>query len=248
VNTHWLSEKFCQLTNAYDITLNLIHEPSIRGVAGGVAGARHLVEAPLVVWNGDTVISEPPIERLSTVAALTGGICLAVAPSRGPGTVGLDSAGRVVRLRGETHGEEVRSADYVCLFSLGREALAELPALGCLIADYCLPRLRRGEPVYTCQADGEWWDIGSPDRYLRANRDWLSRHANHASGSFVAASATVSAGVELRGSVVGAGARVDGSGAVTGSVIWPEAHTAAPLSSCVVTPLRRLQVGSSVVP
>lgn len=246
-NTHWLHDKFDVNSDIYDITLTLLHEPVIRGGAGGVAGARVQLEAPLIVWNGDTLIAEPPLAELSRLAAVTGGVCLAVAPARGAGTVGLDAEGRLVRVRGERHGDEARVADYVGLFSLGREALAELPEHGDLFADVCLPRLRRGAPVHTCAA-GTWWDIGSLQGYLRANRDWLARHANHASGSFVDPSASVGPDVVLQGSVVGAGARVQGAGSVTDSVIWPNASATAPLSRSVLTPRRCVPAGPASAP
>lgn len=247
-NTHWLPEKFSVYSDYWGLSLELSHEPMIRGVAGGVAGARSKLEAPVLVWNGDTLIADPPLRELARVAATTGGICLAVAPPRAAGTVGLDAEGRLVRVRGETHGVEVQAADYVCLFSLGPRALAELPGHGDLFADYCLPRLRRGEPVYTCRAGPQWWDVGSLDGYLRANHDWLVRHTNRADGSFVAPSARVGQGVLLRGSVVGAGARVEGAGTLNDCVIWPNASATAPLSRAVVTPLRRVQAGPVLTP
>ena len=60
-NTHWLPDKFDVKSVDWGLALNLSHEPKIRGVAGGVAGARSELGAPLVVWNGDTLIAEPPI-------------------------------------------------------------------------------------------------------------------------------------------------------------------------------------------
>src|SRR4029077_5177643 len=39
VNTHWMHEKFAAITDSFDLDLTLIHEPEIRGQAGGIAGA-----------------------------------------------------------------------------------------------------------------------------------------------------------------------------------------------------------------
>jgi mannose-1-phosphate guanylyltransferase len=234
-NTHWLHGKFQNINDKLDIALNLIHEPDIRGVAGAVAGARHLLEAPVVVWSGDILIDEPPLETLVARAQASGELCLAVAPARGAGTVGLDADGRVVRVRGEVHGREVRAADYVSLFAAGARALAALPERGCLIADYCLPRMRRGEPIDTCPVDGSWWDIGTPESYLLANLGWLERHGD-ARGAHVAASAVVEPGVTLAASVVGAGAMLRGTGLIERCVIWPGSSVRAPLYGCVVTP------------
>jgi NDP-sugar pyrophosphorylase family protein len=235
-NTHWLPDEFSKARPGLEIALTLVHEPVIRGVVGAVAGARQLLAAPVVVWSGDILIEQPPLAELAARAAASGQLCLAVAPARGTGTVGLDAAGRVVRVRGEAHGQEVSAADYVSLFAAGQRALAELPEHGDLFTDYCLPRMRRGEPIDTCPVLGRWWDVGTPSSYLRTNRDWLQSNSNSAGGAFVAQSATVAAGVRVESSVVGAGARVTGSGLLRDCVVWPGSTAVAPLSGCVVTP------------
>jgi mannose-1-phosphate guanylyltransferase len=235
-NTHYLPEKIRAEAIGLDVTLTLIHEPEIRGVAGAIAGARPGLAPPVLVWNGDILIEEPPVSEIVALAERTGGVCLAIAPNQRTGIVGLDAANRIVRLRGETHGREVASGDYVGLCAFGAEALAELPERGCLIGDYCLPRLRRGEPVYACAASGPWWDIGSLGSYLGANRHWLAAGANHAERSFVHGSAEVGPGVTLVDSIVGPRARVSGAGLLSGCVIWADAHAVAPLADTVVTP------------
>jgi mannose-1-phosphate guanylyltransferase len=243
-NTHWMPDKFSEVSNAYEVTLNLVHEPVIRGQAGGVAGARAQLEAPVVVWNGDILIEAPPLERLVQIVGATSGVCLAVAPSRGLGTVGLDIQDRVVRVRGERHGDEVRSADYVGLFALGARALTELPDQGCLVNDYWLPRLRRGEHIDTCPITGAWGDVGSFAAYAATNARWLAAHANRASGSFVHASAQVGARVELERCVIGAGAIVEGEGVLSGCIVWPGSRVAAPSGPCIVTPRTRVELGA----
>jgi mannose-1-phosphate guanylyltransferase len=242
-NTHWLADEFSRIHEDLEITLNLVHEAAIRGVAGAVGGARHLLEAPVVVWSGDILIDVPPIDELAARAAATGQLCLAVAPANGGGTVGLDTAGRIVRVRGEVHGREVRAADYVSLFAAGQVALAELPEHGDLFADYCLPRMRRGQPIDTLPLAGRWCDIGTPERYLLENLAWLDEHANAPGGSFVAASAEIGRGVSLERSIVGQGARVTGVGRIERCVVWPGSSAVAPLAGCVVTPRSVVRAG-----
>lgn len=247
-NTHWLPHAFSNVHSNLDITLNLIHEPVIRGVAGAVAGARYLLEAPVIVWSGDILLEDAPLDELAARAGRSGQICLAVAPPRGAGTLGLDAQGRMVRVRGESHGVEVRAADYVSLFAAGGEALAALPEQGDLFADYCLPLLRRGVPIDTCPIAGRWWDIGTPATYLQTNYDWLVPNANAPGGSYVAGSASVAASVSLDSSAVGSGARVVGSGALERCVVWPGSTAVAPLSSCVVTPRGVVPAGPPPLP
>lgn len=235
-NTHWMPEKFQGVIDAYRLDLTLVREVEIRGVAGGVGSARSRLAPPVVVWNGDILIDDPPITELVQSVGQRGGICLAVSPSEGPGTVGLDAGGRMVRVRGQSFGEEARQADYVGLFALGSSALAELPLQGDLFADYCLPLLRVGGVVDTVRVTSSWREVGSISGYLDANAHWLSHHANHASGSFVHPSATVAPGVRLSSSVIGAHARVEGVGTVERCVLWPGATAQAPLLDAVVTP------------
>jgi NDP-sugar pyrophosphorylase family protein len=116
-----------------------------------------------------------------------------------------------------------------------------------LFDDYCLPRMRRGESIETCWVSGPWWDIGTPERYLQTNQDWLGRLGG-LEPSFVAPSARVDPGVTLGSSVVGRGARVLGSGRLERCVIWPESVAHAPLSGCIVTPSGVLRVGPPASP
>jgi mannose-1-phosphate guanylyltransferase len=244
-NTHWMADKFEVIQSSLAIPLTLIHEVRIRGVAGGIAGARPQLESPVVSWNGDILLDEPPLGELVERVRVSSGVCLAVAEAQGEGTLGVDQAGRMVRVRGERFGEEVRAVNYVGLVALGSSALAELPEMGCLFGDYCMPLLRRGGVVETCLTRGAWSEVGSLRGYLEANRHWLRAHANHATGSYVAPSAQLDPGVVLQGSVVGARARVTGVGKLEGCVIWPDANVSVPLTDSVVTPRNTVRAAPS---
>ena len=102
-------------------------EPEIRGTAGGVAGARARFDAGAVlVWNGD-ILTDAPVAALLELAAARDAQVLTVSPRPvGEGTVGLDDAGRVVRLRGQVFGRETRGGDYVGVSALGPERAREL--------------------------------------------------------------------------------------------------------------------------
>lgn len=234
INTHHLPGAFGSEISRLPIKVEVVHEPVIRGTAGGVAGARALLgPAPVLVWNGDILV-QPPIESL--LAAAGEGLCLAVAPrAAGEGTVGLDADGRVVRLRGERFGDECSGGDYVGVAALGAQSLERLPEQGCLVGDVALPWLRSGREVWTRPVSGAWTDAGDPRSYLQANLDWLEAHANH-DGSWLGPGAHVAAGVELAGSVLGAGAEIRGEGRVARCVLWPGAVATAPLSNAIVTP------------
>lgn len=235
INSHWMSDYLCSNIKELDVTFNVSNETSILGVAGGISNARRLLQAPVAIWNGDIWIRNPPLEELRSAAVSNGAICLAVAPASGQGTVGLNSHGCVVRLRGESYGEEVRSADYIGLCGLSQRGLSEMPAEGCLIGDFCMPRLRAGKAVQTLWVQEPWLDIGSLRGYLLANMVWLEA-AGDLDGNYIDPSAHLAPEVQLRRSVVGANATVRGSGTLQDCVIWPDAQALAPLERSIVTP------------
>jgi mannose-1-phosphate guanylyltransferase len=233
-NLHHLAGRFESVLEELPVRLKVVHEAEIRGTAGGVAGARPwLGTAAVVVHNGD-IIGEPSIDQLAG-AVDEQGMCLAVAPApAGQGSVGLDRGRNVVRLRGERFGTEISGGDYIGVAALGRGVVAALPDKGCLIGDVALPRLRQGLGVSTVAHTSGWTDIGDLRSYLDANLAWLASQ-RCSGGSWLGPAARADPGVRLDHSVVGAGARIRGSGVVSQSVVWPGAKASPPLVRSIVT-------------
>jgi len=217
----------------------LIVEQELLGTAGGIAGARRaLGPAPVVVHTGD-ILTDPPVQAL--LQAVGDGLCLAVAArDRGQGSVGLDARGRVVRLRGRIFGIEVKGADYAGVCALGARCLESLPERGCLIGDWALPELEAGRSIRSVPLARSWTDVGSLPLYLQANLEWLGARDYH-----LGPGARVSAAVGLQRSIVGAGARVTGRGALKECVVWPCAEAVAPLERAIVTDLGVVPIASS---
>lgn len=233
INVHHLAEQFAQVLADASSSVHVVVESEIRGTAGGVAGARaYLTSAPVLVWNGDILVA-PPIDQL-LVRCEPQSFCLGVAPrALGEGTVGLDAEGHVVRLRGERFGTEVRGGDYVGVLALGAGTLAALPERGCLFGDAALPLLRAGGRIHSVEVTTPWTDAGDPKSLLEANLAWLSAGGLD---SWLGQGAQVAHGVELRQTLIGAGARVEGRGLVERCVICSGAKVVAPLSDAVVAP------------
>jgi len=233
-NTHHLPDAFSNHLAEFPLDVHLIHEPVIRGTAGGVAGARALLGSePVLVHNGD-ILADPPIAAL--LAGAGDGMCLAVAPRpAGQGSVGLAADSSVVRLRGEMFGREIRGGDYIGVAGLGSRCLDELPQEGCLIGDWALPELRRGGRVSAAVSHTAWTDAGDPASYLAANLAWLEQHRGPKPAAWVGPDTSIDPRATLERSLVGRGARVTGAGCVTECVVWPGAVARAPLSNAVVT-------------
>jgi mannose-1-phosphate guanylyltransferase len=235
LNTHHLAAAFTPARLAgLPLALRVIHEIEVLGTAGALANAAALLgEGDVVVWNGDILADVDVTALVAAHRAASAAATLAVSPrAPGEGTVGIGAGGRVVRLRGERFGDELASGDFLGIHVIAPGLRAALPRPGCFIDDGYRPALRRGLLVTTFPVPGAWDDVGTIASYLAANARWLAREGR---GAYVHESARVAPGVEVIGSVIGAGAEVTGAGAVRGSVIWPGARATAPLDGVVIT-------------
>src|SRR5262249_3740844 len=60
MNTHHMSGVFPLEIRSFPVEVHLVHEARIRGTAGGIHGARHLLRpAPIIAWNVDIVADAP---------------------------------------------------------------------------------------------------------------------------------------------------------------------------------------------
>jgi mannose-1-phosphate guanylyltransferase len=244
-NTHHLAIDFEHEIHRLGVDLEVVHEAEILGTAGGVANAgAALGEGGIVIWNGDILAPELDVRALLGAFSEIGAPALwVVEPAAvGCGTVGLDETGGIVRLRGEVFGREVSGGEYLGIQVMSSPLRETLPREGCLVADVALPLLRRGGRIASFPFRDEWHDVGHPTALLRANLRWLERR--HL-GSWRSEDADVAPGASLHQSLIGAGARVGGVGAVTESVIFPGAEVLAPCHRMLVARTCRLAVSPS---
>lgn len=227
VNAHHLAAEIDRaieggLGSADGVAVRAVHEATILGTAGGVANmARSLGATRALVWNGD-ILSDLDVRALVQAHGSSRSATLAVAPrTRGEGTIGIGAAGQIVRLRGESFGDEARGGDFIGVQAIGEDLIPRLPAEGCLVGDVYLPALRRGETIATFDAPNAWDDIGTIDAYVDANLAWL---AARGLTSFVHPAARIGRGVSLDGTIVGASAVVDDGLALSRCVVWPGAR------------------------
>lgn len=235
VNTHHLNDRISSFVDSYSESIHVSHEEVLRGTAGGVWAARSAFDsARLLIWNSD-ILTRPRIADLAS-ALDRGPVALAVELlSAGQGNVGLDELGRVVRLRQQAIGTESAGGRYVGIMALRHECLEAMPAHGCLVGDFAIPLMQRGQGLVAVAHAAPWSDLGSLRAYLDENIRWLKDE--HGGQSWIEPSAKVGRDVELRECVVGAGAAISGKGLIERVVVWPHAHCEAPLSNAIVTPV-----------
>jgi mannose-1-phosphate guanylyltransferase len=206
------------------IDLALSAETDLLGTAGGIAHARGLLgEGDVLLWNAD-ILADVDVPAL--LAAHRDAATLVVQPlERGQGSVGLDEAGRVVRLRNQSFAHEARGGQFLGIHVLGQALRARLPVRGGLIEDVYLPALARGEVLRAHLFGGAWHDVGTVESYLDANMAWLAARGLE---RWIGPGAHVTDGVVLDRAVVGEGASVTGHGALRRCVVWPGANAVAP--------------------
>jgi mannose-1-phosphate guanylyltransferase len=219
--------------DALPVELTMLREDVLLGTAGGLANAaKFLGNGDVVVWNGDILASIDVRALLAAHASTHSHATLVVRPRpRGQGTIGRALDGSIVRLRSEMFGDEVQGGDFLGVQVVGPAVRECLPEQGCLVGDVYLPELRRGDRLGSFEVYGEWTDVGSLAGYLEANLRWL---ASMGLDNWTGAGAQVAPAIDLRRSVVGAGAIVDGEGTLEECVVWPGAHARAPLRRAIV--------------
>ena len=187
----------------------------------------------MLVWNGD-ILTDAPVSALLELARARDAQVLAVSPRPvGEGTVGMDEAGAIVRLRGQVFGRETRSGDYVGVQALGPGVLVSLPERGCLFGDVALPHLAAGHKVWTVSSTAPWTDLGDLSAYVAANFAWLASR-QLPTVSWLAPNVAMPPDVTVERCLIGVGAKISGRGALTEVIAWPGATVVAPLSRAVV--------------
>jgi mannose-1-phosphate guanylyltransferase len=231
VNAHHRPEDLAAWAQREGVSVS--SETELLGTAGGVAKAAPLLgDGDVLVWNGDILSTLDPRALVDAHAAAKPpalATLAVVAKPAGQGNVGIGEGGAVVRLRKESFGEEAQGGDFLGIHVLGASLRASLPERGCLVGDVYLPALRRGSRLAAHVVTASFLDVGTLERYLAANREWL---AWQGLASWADPTATVEA--PIAGSVVGARAEVHAS--CIRSVVWPDAVVREPVADVVVTP------------
>ncbi|HLL52315.1 MAG TPA: NDP-sugar synthase [Myxococcaceae bacterium] len=184
INTHHLPEEMERCAGAecsrLGLPLEVVREPVIQGTGGGIRGLRgFLGDAPFVVFNGDILfpldLGAVVAEHKASGAAATM-VLLPMPREEKYAAVEMDASGTIRRIAGHGPGGDrlspwhfsgvhVMNPDVFDFMSkegaedINREVYPRLMAKGLRL---------RGHVV-----DAYWSDLGTPSRYLAAQRDLL---------------------------------------------------------------------------
>ena len=274
VNTHHLPQEMASAASAaarrLGLSLAVSHEPVIAGTGGALREARGLLANadPLVVVNGDVLFDvdlPAAIAAHRASGALATMVLLPMPAGARYAAVEVDAGGAVRRIAGAfgPGGEGLTPWHFSGVHVLSSELLARVPAapFEADVNRHVYPALMETGRIRGHVATGYWNDLGTPARYLEAQRDLLAGRvplARFAGAEPLSAAREVGPGVRAEpGAAVapdavvhgpcylGAGARV-----AAGADVGPEAVIGAGVLVPAGAIVRRAAVwpGTSVEP
>jgi mannose-1-phosphate guanylyltransferase len=236
LTTSYLAEAFAATVaaaRARGVQLEVTHEPEPLGTAGAIKNAEaHLADAAFLVFNGDILTDADLGAMVAFHRDRDAEATILLTPVPDPsayGVVPTDANGRVTGFiekppRDEAPTNLINAGVYLFEPSV----LARVPPNEPWSAETQLfPGLvAEGAALYALGSTAYWMDIGTPQKYLQANLDFLSgRYGGREPRSVLAdADAVVDTGARVSSACLGRGARVEDGAVVTDSVLLPDAR------------------------
>lgn len=246
--TSYLAEAFEETVRSAkerDVLVEVAHEETPLGTAGALKNAAELVGGDtFLALNGD-VLTEVDLTALVTFHRERGAAgTILLTPVEDPtqfGVVPTDAEGRVEAfIEKPAPGEAPTNLINAGVYVLEPAILDLIPSNEEHSAERQLfPRLVEQGSLYAWPTDTYWLDVGTPEKYLKANLDALE-------GTFVVDGISL----QVEGSnVLGEGAEVDPSARVSKSCVGAGASigVAATVDSSVLLPDVTIGEGASVI-
>lgn len=231
--TSYLAEAFegvIAKAGSRGMRIDVAHEEEPRGTAGAIKNAEVLIgDETFLAFNGD-VLSAVDLTAALGFHRTSGAIgTLVLTPVEDPsafGVVPTDSSGRVLRFvekppAGTAETNLINAGVYV----LEPEILASIPPDRAVsIEREVFPPLAEKGRLFATPTDAYWMDIGTPDKYLRANLDALAGTfptdaAPGDGSSIVAGSATIAPDAQVSSACIGERCVIEAGAIVSGSVL-----------------------------
>ncbi|MFT7625579.1 MAG: mannose-1-phosphate guanylyltransferase [Myxococcota bacterium] len=186
INVHHQADvmrRVAQQSRPEGMSLVFSDEPEILGTGGALVAARqHFADdAPVLVVNGDAFLSLDVTEALAMHAAFKPGATLVLTDDPRHEAlfgVGCDGEGRVTDFWGAPSGDRaVARHAYTGIHILSPSFIDALPQQGfaCVKEAGWIPWLEAGRELRCVVAAGDWFDLGTPERYLAAHRELWPR-------------------------------------------------------------------------
>jgi len=243
------------------------------GTAGAVKNAERFLDDSFVVFNGDTFtdIDLSAMMRLHRKNKATAS--LALTPVEDPtiyGVVETDSQGRVTRFI-EKPGRDKVTTNMISagIYILELDVLSFITpnAFSLFEHDVFPSLLEKGQAIYSYPSQDYWIDIGSPDKYLKLQRDLLQRYVGNKGTKFDGES-VIQSSAQIEGpavigeacfidrnsvikgpAVLGARCRVEEGAVIEGVILWQDCKIGkkARLRNCLVASRCCIGEGSEIL-
>ena len=238
--TSYMADAFAEVEKRAEdsgMSIEVTHEPEPLGTAGAIKNAEVFLEGEgFFAFNGDVLTDVDlgwMLERHKEVGAEASILLTPVEDPSAFGVVPTDSADRVEGFIEKPPREEAPT-NYINagVYIFEPSILERIPAGEVWSAERQLfPQLvAEGAQLFAFGTDAYWMDIGTPEKYLRANLDLLEGAfssdglAALESGCLVAREAQVAETARVSSSVVGGGAVIEREASVSESVLLPGAR------------------------
>ncbi|MDQ6785914.1 MAG: NDP-sugar synthase [Acidobacteriota bacterium] len=258
----------------YGVNLRYITEPSPLGTGGAYKFAENLIGETTVVFNGDILTDLDVSEIIEFHRKKQAEATIVLTPVENPAAYGLvesDGENRVLQFREKPNAEVIANLSTkninAGIYVLEPSVLDLInEGENCSFEYNVFPDLLRLErPFYACVLRENYWrDIGTPESYLRAHRDFLSgkikgfeiektaksQIATAAvvdKNSIIGAGCTIKPNARVINSVIGEGVHIEEKAVVENSVVWSHAHisSAAHVDGAIIG--RSCHIGRNVV-
>ena len=156
------------------VRLQYSTEEEPQGTAGALRLAGRYVTGSTLVVNGDTLAPCDPwvVERSRWESGALGAVALfQVADASARGRVERDAGGRIVRFIEKDAAHRGPAWVNGGIYAFAPRVWRYIPATGAASLEReVLPRLAAERRLQGCEAAGEFWDIGTPADWERADR------------------------------------------------------------------------------
>jgi mannose-1-phosphate guanylyltransferase len=253
------------------VQLTYLVEESPLGTAGAVKNAESYLDGPFLVFNGDIITEIDLTAMMKRHKEVKPKVSIALTPVDNPtiyGVVETDTRGLVQRfVEKPTWDKVTTNMINAGIYILEPEVLAHIPpSTPSMFENYLFPRLlEMGEPILGYPSDAYWIDIGTPEKYLKANHDLLLQQAGrgvqvqgksqlHPTAQIegpvlLAEECIIAENAKLKGPVVlGPHCEIGKGAVVQGAVLWHHSRVGekAILRNCVICSHSYVGQGSHV--
>ena len=163
------------------ISITYLEEKEILGTAGAIGSLRDFIDETFVVVNSDTIFDFDFDEMLAlhrSKNALTTLGFVASNPSDSRAVVTVKN-NRVVRLLNQSIDDSIHegNAVFTGIHILEPEIFEYIPEniFVSITNDVYAPMVGRNESLFAFFISGDWWDMGTPNSFLKCNFDLLKK-------------------------------------------------------------------------